>query len=232
MALTPEQVRRAIELRLERRIQGLPPLVPAKFTDDQLHDSMQDAADNLREPATSSGKDNGAGLDEVDTEAVKGGEFSLTRVKQLLVERGVPEETVNTMSRDQLRAEQASLRARSEPTREQKVTDVKHARDDEDRLLKDNDASRNPHAKELGRRFQRMSPHFATLRRRQRYRYMGVALIGIAIGSLVTLYVKPRTTYSDCILRHIDHASSQMAVYVTEHACAAKYPPAPGESAE
>ncbi|HEV2679857.1 MAG TPA: hypothetical protein VGV14_05110, partial [Rhodanobacter sp.] len=87
-------------------------------------------------------------------------------------------------------------------------------------------------AEELWRRLKRKSPHFAALRRRQRYRYMGVALIGIAIGALITLSVKPRTTYSDCILSHIDHASSQMAVYVTEHACAAKYPPAPGESAE
>jgi len=77
-----------------------------------------------------------------------------------------------------------------------------------------------------------MSPHFAALRRRQRYRYIGAVLIGIAIGSLITLSVKPRTTYSDCMLSHIDHASSRMAVYVTEHACAAKYPPAPGEAAE
>jgi hypothetical protein len=230
MALTPEQARKVIELRLKRRMQGFPPLVPAKFTDDPVHEFMQDSANALHEGEAHEGA--GEGMDQVDHEAVKSDGLSLTKVKSLLIQRGIPEETVNAMSRAELRAEQANLRARAEPTPEQKVTGVKHATDDEDRLLKNNDASRNLHAKELWRRLQRISPRFAALRRRQRYRYAGVALIGIAIGSLITLSLKPRTTYSDCILSHIDHASSQMAVYVTEHACAAKYPPALGEAAE
>ena len=217
MTLTPEQVRRAIRLRLERRIQGFPPLVPAKFTNGPVHEFMQDSANALHEGEVTKGE--GKALDEVDTEAVKQTNLSISMVKQALRDRGMSEEAVNAMSRDQLRAEQAALRFRSEPTPEQAAASVKHATVDEDRLVKDNNASRNLHAKE-------------PLRRRQRYRYMGVALIGIAIGSLITLFVKPHTTYSDCILSHIDHASSQMAVYVTEHACAAKYPPAPGESAE
>lgn len=219
MALTPEQARKVIELRLKRRMQGFPPLVPAKFTDDPVQEFMQDSANALHEGEAREGA--GEGMDQVDHEAVSQTNLSIPMVKQALRNRGVSEDAISAMSRAELRAEQASMRARSEPTPEQ------NEKVDEDKPLKDNDASRNLHAKELW-----LSPSFAAFRRRQRYRYMGAALIGISIGSLITFSLKPHTTYSDCILSHIDHASSQMAVYVTEHACAAKYPPAPGESAE
>lgn len=207
MALTSELAHRVIDLVLKRR--------------------MQDAADSLHKEAPESSGDAETALDAVDHEAVSHSGITLSMVKEALRNRGVSEEAIAGMSREQLKAERESMRARSEPTPEQADTGVKHATVDEDKPLRDNDASRNLHAKELW-----LSPSFAALRRRQRYRYMGAALIGIAIGSLITLSVKPRITYSDCILSHIDHASSQMAVYVTEHACAAKYPPAPGESAE
>lgn len=151
--------------------------------------------------------------------------FSLTRVRSILRERGVPEEDVAAMSREDLRIEQAKLQKQAALERDALAANINSAPPYTER-------SSGARAEELRHRLKRKGLHFAALRQRQFYRYMVVALVGIVIGALITLSMKPRTTYSDCILSHIDHASSQMAVYVTEHACAAKYPPAPGESAE
>jgi hypothetical protein len=111
---------------------------PANFTDAQVHEFMQDSANALHgEEAPSKASDHAEpSKDAVDHEAVKSDGLSLTKVKSLLVERGIPEETVNAMSRDQLRAEQAQLRARSEPTSEIKDTGVKNATKEEERAMK------------------------------------------------------------------------------------------------
>jgi hypothetical protein len=62
--------------------------------------------------------------------------ISLTMVKEALRNRGMSEESIAGMSRAELRAEQASLRARSEPTPEQKDTGVKNATKEEERAMK------------------------------------------------------------------------------------------------
>lgn len=82
--------------------------------------------------------------------------------------------------------------------------------------------TRSPGA--LWQRIQRMRPHFARLRRHRRYRYAAVALIGAVIGAALAVSVMAkRTTYADCILAHMTHASSQMAAYQIAQACEAKY---------
>jgi len=79
------------------------------------------------------------------------GPMSLSRVRQVLAERGVPQDKIDAMSRDELRAEQATLRRRSEPTPAERqeetqakadgaeVTGIKHATVDEERALKGKD---------------------------------------------------------------------------------------------
>lgn len=79
--------------------------------------------------------------------------LSLTAVRRLLVERGLPQDRVDAMSRDELRAEQATLRRRSPPTPAEaqaeqqaastaqpgETTGIKHATVDEERALKGKD---------------------------------------------------------------------------------------------
>jgi hypothetical protein len=68
---------------------------------------------------------------------------SLSAVRRALAERGVPEDQIKAMSADQLRAEQANLRRRSEPTPEEKAegdtTSIKNASKAEDRAAKGKD---------------------------------------------------------------------------------------------
>ncbi len=108
---------------------------PADFTDAQVHEFMQDSANALHdEPVGKSGE--GEAKDAVDTEAVGQTNLSIPMVKEALRNRGVSEEAISAMSRDELRAEQAQLRARSEPTPEQKTADIKRATIAEERQMK------------------------------------------------------------------------------------------------
>lgn len=60
--------------------------------------------------------------------------LSLSRIRQLLADRGMSAEDIAGMSRDQLRAEQANFRARSAPTPE--TTGIKNATVAEERAMK------------------------------------------------------------------------------------------------
>lgn len=86
------------------------------FTDADVRDLLDEAwkAAN-REKATKPSAERHGGLDEVD-ESTAQPLVSLAAVRRALEARGVPAEAIAAMSRDQLRAEQAKLRARSEPT--------------------------------------------------------------------------------------------------------------------
>ncbi len=68
---------------------------------------------------------------------------SLSAVRRALAERGLPDDQIKAMSADQLRAEQANLRRRSEPTPEEKAegdtTSIKNASKAEDRAAKGKD---------------------------------------------------------------------------------------------
>lgn len=75
-------------------------------------------------------------LDAVDHEAVSQTHLSIPMVKEALRNRGVSEDVIAGMSREQLRAEQSALRARSEPTPEQADTGVKNATKEEERVMK------------------------------------------------------------------------------------------------
>lgn len=109
---------------------------PADFTDAQVHEFMQDAADQLHGDEAAPSKDGGQALDAVDHEAVSQTHLSIPMVKEALRNRGVSEDVIAGMSRAELRAEQSALRARSEPTPEQADTGVKNATKEEERVMK------------------------------------------------------------------------------------------------
>lgn len=185
MGLTPEQFNRVAENEMSRRLQGLPPLVPRR-------DSEESATPDQEDPPP----------------------ISLSMVRQALRDCGISEEAINAMSRDQLRAEQAKLRSLCS------VLGFKRSTVDVQKKKAGNEtpvADIHQNLRAVGRRIA------AGLLLR-RYRYAGVMFIGIGVGALITTFW-PADSYSDCILKHIDHAGSRMAVSVTQRACAAKFPP-------
>lgn len=66
--------------------------------------------------------------------------ISFNMVREALRNRGMSEESIRSMSDEDMFAEQANLRMRSAPTPEQKVTGVKNATVDEERFLRGKDA--------------------------------------------------------------------------------------------
>jgi hypothetical protein len=78
----------------------------------------------------------------------------------------------------------------------------------------------------LWKRIQRMRPHFASVRRKRRYRYLATFLAGLCAGWVVQnaigLASHPHS-FADCVLEHEQHAQSFAVVQDVREACQQKY---------
>lgn len=138
----PEEMRAGVQGVLKNFIERLKRILnaimakitgkPASFTDAQVHEFMKDSANALREPEKAGGHGEAVDSIESDTPDV----ITPSMVKQALRNRGVSDEAIAGMSKDELRSEAASMRMRSQPTPEMKETGVKNATKEEERAMK------------------------------------------------------------------------------------------------
>lgn len=100
---------------------------------DKLEDVLKRYAEEREGRTPSEPGDAAMSLPEAGSESPP---ISLSMVKDALRNRGLSDDAIAAMSKDELRTEQASMRMRSQPLPEQKVTGVKNATKEEERGMK------------------------------------------------------------------------------------------------